>query len=613
MAAEESLWWSQEFPSYSLAVLEKLPIYQELMKWVNTGVREKDAYWTKMNSTDTSRSIIKRSLNHTRSESLHLDQASNTWVWELSEKKARYDLKSVANKQGEKQWGQVIKRFPAYLLEETWKVEGEEKTYEQVRVENGLRRSHRPGLGESIRQLTGDSVDFSSGLNPMFESHSPISSSDRVHTEPFVSPKNRQSLGVGASSFWEDTRADASPVWDTTDSLRWEERLSSRSFKGPSTGFRLEEDREEWGGRRSMDTSGVGPGSLENLCDREWEGTVKSLEIVESLSKDPQETKSLWSKMKTMEEQLCVSPADWLRRIHELRDMQDYLNEAKISLLRLPTAVFPAKEVDSKAGFAFSEEQVEVFFPNFLTAKFLDDLSHFQRLHSPRTLPEFLPIYLQQAGIGPHTSEVLESLQAWREKGNKRAAVLCDLLLGPEAVSYLLSLFVIRARMEFGRMAKGETAALLDILRFTTLLFGPEKASSQEAALALKPASHPSQDFSPIAQRLRSSAFRASISGVRVTEEEFVASLIETGRKKEKKGATAAGQTFDRAEKTGTVTVQRLEELLLELEPGMVSTHLQAVLSCCQNSSTSLSKATFQTLLRYYPFGPAHHSVFSNP
>ena len=92
-----------------------------------------------------------------------------------------------------------------------------------------------------------------------------------------------------------------------------------------------------------------------------------------------------------------------------------------------------------------------------------------------------------------------------------------------------------------------------------------------------------------------------------------MASLIETGRKKEKKGATAAGQTFDRAEKTGTVTVQRLEELLLELEPGMVSTHLQAVLSCCQNSSTSLSKATFQALLRYYPFGPAHHSVFSNP
>jgi hypothetical protein len=152
---------------------------------------------------------------------------------------------------------------------------------------------------------------------------------------------------------------------------------------------------------------------------------------------------------------------------------------------------------------------------------------------------------------------------------------------------------------------------LIDILRFTTLLFGPEKASSQEAALFLKPSSYSSQDFSPIAQRLRSSAFRASISGVRVTEEDFLTAMIETGRKKEKKGAIAARDVFERAEKAGIITAKRLEEMVRELEPEISSDHLHSVLSCCDFSTNSLSKALFLSLIRYFPIGPAHHSVFS--
>ena len=593
-----------------------MPIYQELMKWVNTGVREKDAYWTKMNLTDTSRSIIKRSLNHSRSESLHLDQASNTWAWELNERKSRFDLKIVASKQGEKQWGQVIKRFPAYMLEETWKVEGTERAYDKVRIDNGVRRSTKSGrISENIPQLALDTEESSTTLkshrpwdSDRYDTHSVQSSSDRVHTEPFVSPINRQSLG--ANSFWEDTKQDSSPIWDTTDSSRWEERVTSRSFKSPNAGFRLEEDREDWEGRRSMDTSGIGLGSLENLCDREWEGTLKSLEIVEGLCKDRPETKSIWHKLKSMEEQPCCNPGDWLKRIHELRDMQDYLNEVKIGLLRVPVAEEVSREIGEEVRvFAFREEEIGRFFTGFLTAKFVDDLKCFKREHSPRTLLEFLPIYLQHTEASHSASDVLVSLQAW--KGNRKAEVLCELLVGEQAVSYLLALFVVRVRMEFERMAKGGTAALLDILRFTTLLFGPEKASSQEAALCLKPSSSSAQDFSPIAQRLRSSAFRASISGVSVSEEDFLTAMIETGRKKEKKGATAAGDVFERAEKAGIITTKRLEEIVRELEPEISSDHLQSVLSCCDMSAIPLSKAVFLCLIRYYPIGAAHHSVFS--
>ena len=572
MAAEETTWWSQEYPTYSLSDLQKLGVYRELMKWVNTGNRDRDAYWTKMNLTETTRSIVKRSLDHTHSEALTLEE--ETWVWERTEKKPEFVLKSVTFRKGEGEWGQILKLFQEFTTEENWAVNNESKSYTKRHVPT---RS----LPASKRASKSDQFD----------------SNSRFSTEPtpfdqVLSPRNRVSVGGYMNTSNEDMD------WDVSE-------VTSRSVKYAG---KWEEERETLT-RKSLDAQGVGTVSLESLCDREWDGTIKSLEILErSLGKDFPALSSLWSRLKSLEDSPCLHASDWLQRIHQLRDIQDAANELKITTLAQITGN-PEKLDEKKGNFELNETEFEAFFEDFLTAKFKDDLNSFKNRKTPKKLLAFLPLFFHQKDEFPAISSVLSYFSSLKSQGNKKAAILSD-LMSVDPAPYLLSLFIVRVKVEFSRLSQGnESAELVDVLNFTSLLFNGEKACSQDAAFALKPDSFTEKSFSPIAQRLRSAAFRTSIAGCRVREEEFLWALMETWRKKVGKNEKKAGEMFDRAEKVAPVTRDSVLSLLHDLDPGLSPSHLHSIQSSLP--SVRVTQTHFLSLFHTYPLPPFHTSIFS--
>jgi len=646
MDAEVEAWWAMRYPQYSLGDPSQEQLFAELnahsQSWEDADTH------TKVTIATDSRSISRDLPQQKRTESL--TYLEDSWTRTVTEVKGAYTLTIAASRKGEDQWGRVARQYDTHVQEETWSVKGDNKVYERVRVEAGVRKGMRVGLTqvkdttarwvEEVWEEEGEKV-----FKKAWERPGESGGESRMDKEDYTWGENWYSSGIRfESKLWHRQKTHLwghehgheltttwTHDWDLDTAKKREDKLTLKA--GREYGYRYRQEgedwhKEEWEGRRLPDdpASSQDPALLA-LYAREHKGSLKSLAVLNALlalrPEFNEEGAVLKALLPKIDEQPRTTTREILQRIHELRDLQDNAEDLKEKLVRQLSSRKPAgegklfeivKAHKVEASAPLPAEELFKFLEDFLDAKYVEDNLNFDKGVSPPTVAVFLPPYLQQtvpqAEAFRRLAALLNGLKALKSE-DKYADLLCKLLgiCGYEAAPYQLALFLVRVRKEFQRMAEKlqvvatgnkRKAALLDVVHLVYDLFKNDPERGQELLQGLKPDTLDCDDYSAflICARLnRLGLTPASVfqhfGAARVKEPVLIGSLkqrLELWLNEEE-----ISQVFSSVEDKGVITQVAFEERLAfhhlqELAVAHAVTEADFLLALTHVYNTKMSK-----------------------
>ena len=146
MATELDTWWSQQYSWYSIQELATLPIFNKFVSMHYQFQRETKDHSESFKS-EGDKDIFQWADNiREEGEIFWHDRKNDTWFYEHRYKEGVAQVTVRSWRTSESEWGEVIRKYFEYSVQENWKVVGETKHYERFEIRDGEKRGIKTGL-----------------------------------------------------------------------------------------------------------------------------------------------------------------------------------------------------------------------------------------------------------------------------------------------------------------------------------------------------------------------------------------------------------------------------------------------------------------------------------
>ena len=262
MASQLDAWWTCSYPRFSIRDLSRLPIYHRFLQLHYPYEREDKDHSETFHCSDTQDSF--QWIEQGRRESFTHEKAKDEYHYETEYQEKNHRIRVESWTRGEVEWGLIVKTYPQWELQEAWKSENQDKTYERLTIEEGLKRGlkcgitvregeierwvediwdqpeesvsrkswERPGSsGGESRTQKGDYTWGEEWLSDSVQEKKKCWHEEKGHKWGYASGKK------GRQEAWEHQ-------WDLDSQRRFEESLS---FEGArASGYRYSQQGEDW-------------------------------------------------------------------------------------------------------------------------------------------------------------------------------------------------------------------------------------------------------------------------------------------------------------------------------------------------------------------------------
>lgn len=262
MASQLDAWWTCSYPRYSIRELSRLPIYHRFLQLHYPYEREDKEHSETFHCSDSEDSF--QWIEQGRKERFTHIKGRDEYRYETEYQEKSYKISVESWTCREAEWGSIVKTYPQWELKEAWRSEGQDKTYERLSIEAGLKRGFRCGITvkdgeterwvEEIRDQPEENVFRKAWEKPGSsggESHT--KKGDYACGEEWLSDSQQEKKKCwheendhkwgyatgkkGRQETWEHQ-------WDMDPQRRFEESLS---FDGPrASGYRYSQQGEDW-------------------------------------------------------------------------------------------------------------------------------------------------------------------------------------------------------------------------------------------------------------------------------------------------------------------------------------------------------------------------------
>lgn len=153
MAIAVEAWWSANYNKYSIRDLQRLPIFHRFVQIHYPFERSDDVhherFYVEAEEVDVFEWTDKK---NQRFERFQHDKKKNEYHYELRFRDDESPVTIRSWLQGELEWGTVVRDYGTFKLQEGWRLEPPNRSYERFTEEQGIKKGFRAG----IHPLKGD-------------------------------------------------------------------------------------------------------------------------------------------------------------------------------------------------------------------------------------------------------------------------------------------------------------------------------------------------------------------------------------------------------------------------------------------------------------------------
>jgi len=146
MATELDTWWSQQYSMYSIQDLSALPIFNKFVSMHYQFQRETKDHSESFKSEGAKDVFQWTDKVKEEGEVFSHDRSIDTWFYEHHYKEGVAEVVVRAWRAPDVEWGEIVRKYYEYSVQENWKVKDETRNYERFELRNGEKRGIKTAI-----------------------------------------------------------------------------------------------------------------------------------------------------------------------------------------------------------------------------------------------------------------------------------------------------------------------------------------------------------------------------------------------------------------------------------------------------------------------------------